>query len=215
MIINTIDNKLLEESAKIILLDILEENHNIPEVDKYDMQVWINEMSYEECLSYFFEKDPDKVITEGSNRRYEGKIKTALKFGLAYYFGRGWAAKGIKYAWRHGKEFAINHPYFAGTLAVFYIYRKLSDECVTKCFKEFVKGFKNFSPFTQRKLCKYNCRANAAKKVLEDIRNEMKKCGQTNNPAKCEKRLNKEYKKWSERYDKELRRLTKIHGEAR
>jgi hypothetical protein len=114
------------------------------------------------------------TITEDI-RAFESKFKKFLKYSLA-------AIAGL----------ALGPG--APTIAVItlFFYRKLTDDCHREC--------SNLPMFSgQRKVCKQECELDAAKKVFSRIRSDISKCGQMQNPDRCEKKLLKQQIKWGKR----------------
>ena len=184
------DKNLITESAKDYLTDfVLTEN----KLKKYltfkehvELYNKIQNLNYEDVVSFFSED-----VTA-----FEGKFGTFLKYGFAAIAGAalGLKAKGLKTGILAGPPLGM----FA-----LYIYRKLKDPCERKCFKTLPMS-------TKRSICKAECEVDAARKVVQDIRTEISKCRQFLNPRKCEKKLMKEYIKWTDRMKKALIKLRKI-----
>jgi hypothetical protein len=118
------------------------------------------------------------------------------KYGFAAIAGAalGLKAKGLKTGVLAGPPLGM----FA-----LYIFRKLKDPCERQCFRKWPLS-------TKRGICKAECEVDAARKVVQDLRTELAKCRQFLNPKKCEKRLMKEYMKWTKRMQKALIKLRKI-----
>ena len=148
----------------------------------------ILELDYEDIATVFCE----------DVREFEGKFSKFLKYGLAAVAG---AALGLK-----GKGLKVG-LFRAPPLAMFvlYLFRKATDPCERNCFRRWPMT-------TERKVCKAECRVNAARDIVNDLRSEIAKCRQFVNPEKCEKRLMKEYYKWSKKLQKELIKLRNIRA---
>jgi len=69
-----------------------------------------------------------------------------------------------------------------------FLYRKLSDPCVRKNIGD--------------KQGQLACRLEAVKKVINQLNNQMAKCANSNNPAKCRSKIQNEIIKWQRKYQK-------------
>jgi len=79
----------------------------------------------------------------------------------------------------------------------YYMFRKFTDPCWQACLRKFGKS-------ADRKVCKYECESKAAKSIVNDVKKEISKCSGTKNPLGCEKKLNREYTKWSKKLEDKL-----------
>lgn len=116
------------------------------------------------------------TITEDI-RAFEGKFKKFLKYGMAAIAG------GVTMGGIWGPPIAM---------FILYLFRKATDTCVRACFTKMPLSSK-------RKICKYECQLNTAKKITTEIRSQIAKCSQFERASKCEKSLQKEYIKWAKR----------------
>ncbi len=148
----------------------------------------IQQLDYEGVATFFCED-----VAE-----FEGKFGRFLKYGFAAIAGAalGLKAKGLKAGILAGPPLGM---------FTLYIFRKLRDPCERACFRKMPMS-------TQRQICKAECQVDAARKVVQDLRTEIAKCRQFLNPRKCEKRLFKEYKKWTNRMQKALVKLRAIRA---
>lgn len=67
-----------------------------------------------------------------------------------------------------------------------FLYRKLSDPCLRKNIGD--------------KQGQLACRLEAVKKVINQLNNQMAKCANSNNPAKCRSKIQNEIIKWQRKY---------------
>lgn len=116
------------------------------------------------------------TITEDI-RSFESKFGKFLKYSIA-------AIAGMKFIG------ALSGPPVA--MFLLYLYRKATDTCVRSCFTKLPLS-------NERKICKYECQLAAARKMANDLRSEINKCGQFEYADKCEKKLQGEYIKWAKR----------------
>jgi hypothetical protein len=166
------DKKLLMEAGKDYLYDIVLKSVYLQENITFKEQILLCDQI--ETLTY--EEVISLTITEDI-RAFESRWSKFLKYGMA-------AIAGMKIA---GSISAL-----PVTLFVLYLYRKATDTCVRSCFRKMPLS-------KERKICKYSCQLNAAKKITNDIRSEISKCSQFTRVASCEKKLQKEYIKWAKR----------------
>lgn len=186
------DRDLITEIGKQYLMDFILNEETLKEYYTFKEHVGIynkiENLDYEGIATIFCEG-----ITE-----FEGKFGKFLKYGFAAIAGAalGLKAKGLKAGVLAGPPLGM----FA-----LYIFRKMRDPCERTCFKKMPMS-------TERRICQAECKADAARKVVQDLRTEMAKCRQFLNPRKCEKKLYKEYKKWTDRLQKELIKLRAIRA---
>jgi hypothetical protein len=184
------DRNLVTESAKEFLTDFLLTEEDLKEHFTFKEHVAVynvvQNLDYEGVVSFFSED-----VTE-----FEGKFGKFLKYGFAAIAGvaLGLKAKGLKAGVLAGPPLGM----FA-----LYIFRKLRDPCERECFRKLPLS-------TKRAICKAECQVDAARKVVQDLRSEIAKCRQFLNPRKCEKKLMKEYDKWTTRMQKALVKLRAI-----
>jgi len=186
------DRQLVEWSCKRALYDAVTQSKTIHEKLSFEEQVkmveWIGAMTYEESVSaVFYNSEP---LNEIGIRQFESKFKAFIKYGLAAIAG-GVLAKGPLGRMVKGPAVAM----FA-----YYLFRKMTDPCWQVCLKRFGQS-------KERKVCRYECQVKAAKNIIRDIRGEMNRCGDSRNPIKCEKKLNKLLVKWSKKLEKQLVKL--------
>jgi len=195
-----IDKKLLEEACKHVLLDIAVNSTHLKENVTFKQHVGvcntITEMTYEEAVSYVFNKG--EILDEFGIRDFEGKFKKMLKYGMAAIAGGVVAAMG-----------AVSTALVAPAIGVFvyYLFRKVTDPCWQACIKKMPMS-------TENQICKYQCHVTAAKNIVRDIKVEMNKCSQTKNPPKCTKALQKQYIKWSKKLQSEIINLRQATAKA-
>lgn len=164
------ERKLIQECGQEYLMEITLDSKVIKEQTTFLEHVKL--CSYIKNLSY---EDIVKItITEDVNA-FEGKFKKFLKYSFAAIAGSSF--------------FGLAPPI---SMFALYIYRKLNDSCEKKCYANI--------PFSRkRKICKYQCQLDVARKVTDDLRADIGKCDDFRNPDKCERTLRKEYMKWAKR----------------
>jgi len=167
------DRKILKEVGREYLLDIALDSkllkNKLTFKEHVKMCDMINTLTYKEVISL--------TITE-SIRDFESKFSKFLKYSMAAIAGMVW-----------GTSLLTAPPVAMFTL---YLFRKATDTCNLACIKKFPLS-------TQKKICKAECKVEGAKRIVNDLRSEVRKCGQFEKSAKCEKSLQKEYIKWSKR----------------
>lgn len=186
------DRNILKDVGRKYLLDIALDSQILKDKLTFKKHVElcnaIGELSYEEVIGL--------TITEGI-KEFEGKFRKFLKYGFAAIaggIGGAVAATGIAAT---AGALLLGPPL---AMFVLYIFRKLTDTCSRSCLKKFPMS-------TQRKICRYECQVNATRKIVNDLRSEITKCGQFANPEKCEKKLRKEYIKWARRLQSQMVKL--------
>lgn len=186
------DRNILKDVGRKYLLDITLDSQilktKLTFKEHVELCKFVGSLSYEDVIGL--------TITEDI-KEFEGKFRKFLKYGFAAIAGGvagAAAATGILAT--AGAMIA------APPLAMFalYIFRKLTDTCSRLCLKKFPMS-------TQRKICRYECQVNATRKITNDLRSEIAKCGQFANPEKCEKKLRKEYIKWARRLQSQMVKL--------
>lgn len=165
------DKKLLTEAGKDYILDIVLESNYLKENISFKEHILL----CDQVSNLTYEEVIALTITEDI-RAFESKFSKFLKYSLA-------AIAGMKFGGLSGPPVAM----FA-----LYLYRKLSDTCTRSCFRKMPLS-------AARKVCKYTCQLNAAKKMTNDIRSEVSKCSHFPRANKCEKKLQGEYVKWAKR----------------
>jgi len=187
-----IDKKFITSTGRKYLLDVSINSQVLKRQLTFKEHVTlcseILELNYEEIATIFCE----------DVREFEGKFTKFLKYGLAAVAGAtlGLKTKGLKVGLLKAPPLAM----FA-----LYLFRKAADPCERNCFRRWPLT-------TERKVCKAECRVQAARDIVNDLRSEIAKCRQFVNAKKCEKRLNKEYYKWSKKLQKELIKLRNIRA---
>jgi len=188
----TISRKFVTSVGKKFLLDVSINSQSLKEKLTFKEHVAlcneILELDYEGIATIFCE----------DVREFEGNFTKFLKYGLAAVAGAtlGLKSKGLRVGLLRAPPLAM----FA-----LYLFRKAADPCERNCFRRWPLT-------TERKVCKAECRVNAAREIVNDLRSEIAKCRQFVNAEKCEKRLNKEYYKWSKKLQKELIKLRNIRA---
>jgi len=170
--ISNYDRKILTEVGRKYLLNITLDSNFLKEELSFKEHVKL----CEQVKNLTYEEVISLTITEDI-RAFEGKFGKFLKYSLA-------AIAGMKF----GATLA------GPPLAMFalYLYRKVTDTCERSCFKKLPLS-------KERKICKYECQLSAAKRITQELRSEVSKCSQFTYSEKCEKKLQKEYIKWSKR----------------
>jgi hypothetical protein len=166
------DRKILTEVGREYILNIALDSQHLK--NKLSFKEHVLLCSQINRLSY--EEVISLTITEDI-RAFEGKFGKFLKYSIA-------AIAGMKFIG------ALSGPPVA--MFILYLYRKATDTCVRSCFTKMPLS-------KQRKICKYECQLNAAKKMTAEIRSEITKCSQFELADKCEKKLQGEYIKWAKR----------------
>jgi len=165
------DKKILTEAGRDYIYDIVVASKYLKETISFKEHILLCDQVNE--LTY--EEVISLTITEDI-RAFEGKFSKFLKYSIAAIAGMalgGLAAPPV-------------------SMFVLFLYRKATDTCERSCFRKLPLS-------KERKICKYGCQLNAAKKMATDIRTEMSKCSQFTRAASCEKKLQKEYIKWAKR----------------
>jgi len=179
------DRTILKEVGRKYLLDIALDSQILKDKLTFKEHVglcnFVRELSYEDVITL--------TITE-SLKDFENKFKKFLKYGFAAIAG-GIAGTGAVGTLGTGPAIGM---------FVLYIFRKLTDTCSRACLNKFPLS-------TQRKICRYECQVNATRKITNDLRAEISKCGHFANPDKCEKKLRKEYIKWARRLQSQIVKL--------
>ena len=165
------DRRMLTEAGREYILDITKQSDLLKNKLSFKEHVYL--CSQVEGLTY--EEVIALTITEDI-RAFEGTFGKFLKYSMA-------AIAGMKFGGLAGPPIAM---------FVLYLYRKATDTCERACFKKLPLS-------KERKICKYECQLNAAKKIVTELRSEVSKCSKFSNPDKCEKKLQKEYIKWAKR----------------
>jgi hypothetical protein len=184
------DKQLITELGKEILADVILDDENLKGdltfIEHATLYYEVENLDYEGVVTLLFED-----VTA-----FEGKFGKFLKYGFAAIAGAalGLKAKGLKTGILAGPPLGM----FS-----LYIFRKLRDPCERQCFRKLPLS-------TKRSICKAECHVDASRKVVQDLRTELAKCRQFLNPRKCEKKLYKEYDKWTKRMQKALVKLRAI-----
>jgi len=165
------DKKLLTEAGRDYIYEIVSQSNYLKESISFKDHILL----CDQVFNLTYEEVISLTITEDI-RAFEGKFSKFLKYSLA-------AIAGMSMGGLAGPPVAM----FA-----LYLYRKLSDTCERSCYKKLPLS-------KERKVCKYGCQLNAAKKMANDIRSEVSKCSKFTKSASCEKKLQKEYIKWAKR----------------
>lgn len=164
------DRDIIKECGHEYLLDIVMNSKAIKEQTTFAEHIKL--CSYVLELKY---EDVVRLTITEDVRAFESKFSKFLKYSFAAIAGSSF--------------FGLAPP-----IAMFalYIYRKLTDTCEKKCYANI--------PFSsKRKLCKYKCQLDVARKVTDDLRADLGKCDEFQNPDKCERKLRSEYMKWAGR----------------
>ena len=211
----TKDQKLIKIACKEFLMNIVKEseilNEKLSFFQKTLLYDAIREMSYDEVLSLLI-NNGNKISTE-QKREFESKTKKAAKYGAAaaggaYLLKRTGSlskipkkvAKAVKWSMEKPGEMKTFRLQKAGVrtgirgalgaVAAIYLFRKLSDPCVRKNIGN--------------KEAQIECKMEAIKKVISEIKSDIGKCNSTSDPMKCKKKLNKELIKWETKYQQYL-----------
>jgi hypothetical protein len=174
------DRDMITEAGRDYMLDIVLESNILKDKLSFKQHLLLCDT----VVNLPYEKVVRLLFTEDI-RAFEGKFGKFLKYSIAAIAGSKFG--GIL----HGPPVAM---------FILYLYRKLSDTCVRSCFKKMPLS-------TARKVCKYECQLNAARKMANDIRAEIVKCRQFERSKSCEKKLQKEWTKWAKRVQRLLVKL--------
>jgi len=186
------DRQLITEVGKQFLLDVAIDSNQLKKKltfkEHIDLCHEIINFDYEDIATIFCEDIRD----------FEGKFSKFLKYGLAGIAGAtlGLKARGLKVGLLKAPPLAM----FA-----LYLFRKATDPCERACFR-------NWPMSTKRKVCITECKVNAAREIVNELRSEIAKCRQFTNPEKCEKKLMKQYMKWSKKLQELLIKLRAIRA---
>ena len=164
------DRKLLTEAGRDYIFDIVLESKYLKENISFKEHVLL----CDQVNNLTYEEVIALTITEDI-RSFEGKFSKFLKYSIAAIAGMPLGPMGPPTA-----------------MFILYLYRKLTDTCERSCYRKLPLS-------KQRKICKYECQLNAARKMANDIRSEVAKCSQFTRVASCEKKLQKEWIKWAKR----------------
>lgn len=184
------DRKILTEVGREYILDIAFDSKYLK--DRLTFREHVILCDQVKKLTY--EEVIALTITEDV-REFEGKFSKFLKYSIV-------AVASM-----------VSGP-FTPPVGMFllYLYRKATDTCVRACYKKLPLS-------KERKICKYTCQVSAAKEMANQLRGEISKCSQVSKPAKCEKKLQKQYIKWAKRVEQLTVKLnharSKIEDKAR
>lgn len=180
------DRKLLTEAGRDYIFDIALESNYLKEKLSFKEHILL----CDQVNKLTYEEVISLVVTEDI-RAFEGKFSKFLKYSMA-------AIAGMKFGGLAGPPIAM---------FILYLYRKLSDTCERSCFRKL--------PLTkERKVCRYECQLNAARKMANDIRSEISKCSSFQYAERCEKKLQKEYMKWAKRVQQLVVKLNRAKLDA-
>lgn len=164
------DKQYLKESGIELISDMVINSKTLK--DKLTFKEHV--MLCDQVKKLTYEEVVTLLVTEDI-RAFESKFSKFLKYSIAAIAGLSGGLFGPPVA-----------------MFVLYLYRKATDTCERSCFTKMPLS-------TQRKICRYECQLNAAKKLEREIRSQISKCSQMSKPDKCEKSLQKEYIKWAKR----------------
>ncbi len=172
------DRHILREVGRKYILDIAFDSQLLK--DKLTFKEHVRICNFVKNLSY--EDVIGLTITEDI-KEFESKFKKFLKYSFAAIVG-------------------VAMPGIGPALGMFvlYIFRKMTDTCSRACLNKFPMS-------NARKICRYECQVNATRQITDDLRREITKCRSFENAAKCEKKLQKEYIKWSKRLQVQIVKL--------
>ncbi len=186
------DRNILKDVGRKYLLDIAVDSqvlkNKLTFKEHVDLCKFITELSYEDVIGL--------TITEDI-KEFEGKFRKFLKYGFAAVAGLTAGVAGATGIAATAGAMLVGPPL---GMFVLYIVRKLTDACSRSCWKKFPMS-------AERKICRYECQVNAARRVVTDLRAEVSKCSQFKNVDKCEKKLSKQYIKWSKRLQQQMVKL--------
>ena len=87
---------------------------------------------------------------------------------------------------------------------IYYAYKRYNEPCRRKCNAGMGTNSK------PARLCMAKCELIAQTKIVQQIKNDMGKCGKTTDPAKCKVKLSKELANWTNKVNKSKAKITKI-----
>ncbi len=192
------DRKLIEWAAKTQLKEIISQSKIIHERlsfrEHLKLYSEVDQMTYKESVELLIKEDI---------KEFESKFKKFLKYSLA-------ALVAMKYG---GAKTITGTLFGAPAVGMFilYLFRKLTDSCSRVCMDKIPLS-------NARKICQLECKVEAVKKLTDQLRTEIGKCGQFGmlSAHKCEKKLRKQYIKWAKKLQELIIRLrtAKVDVEA-
>jgi len=209
-----LDKKALEYAIRKMLFSSISESKILREKLSFDDHIklceWTTKLTYENLILVYLGENPKSKLNEqdaGKIRDFEGRAKTAMKYGFAGLAG----GYGIKKA--AGKiGVASKLPGATKTIGAamlaFYIFRKFTDPCFRKCLGTGTLGVMG----KKHKLCKYECQINAIKTVLGQLRSQKSVCAKTHNPEKCLRQLSKLEIKWAKKLQETLAKFNETRA---
>jgi hypothetical protein len=168
--ISDYDRRLLTEAGREYILEVTSRSNYIHE----NLSQPDREVLYEKVMNLSYQEVIALTVTEDI-RAFETSFSKFLKYSLAAIAGMVGGIAGPPI-----------------TMFILYLYRKATDRCVRECFAKMKMS-------KERKVCRYQCQLAAARKMVNEIRSQISKCGTTKKPQQCEKKLEKELVKWSKR----------------
>ena len=188
-----LNKKILEQSCKSNLLDIVADNKYLKENVTFKQHIKVckkvTDLTYTESISFVFNNGV--ILDEFGIRDFESRFSTYLKYGLAAIAGG--KVKGVM-----GLSVAV---------MVTYLFRKSTDPCWQSCLSKFGNS-------TERSICKAECHVAGAKSVLLDVRSAVAKCNNQPDPEKCEKTLRSHLIKWTQKVQSETIKLRLAKAKA-
>ncbi len=197
---NITERTLLHKSCKSAIMDLVSNSGHIREQldfnEHVNMLKWVSELDYQTSVSVVFNNAV--ILDEFGIRDFESKFRKFIKYGLAAIAGGIMASRMLM----------ITPVGLTVGAVTYYLFRKATDPCWQNCLSKFGKRL-------ERKVCKFECQSRAAKSIVNDVKAQISKCNGTKNPLACEKKLNKEYTKWSKKLQEQLVKLQQASAELR
>jgi hypothetical protein len=238
-----INKVALEYACKKIMMAAVTKSKVLREKLSFQEHVkvceWITNLDYEQTILAFMGESTDLreqegQVGSGKVRDFEGKFKTAAKYGMAGLAG-GYGIKrfgpkafgAIGRAGKTAKKLGVG-PGAAKSIGKMgkAVSTKLSNnlgpghavksigaamlalflfrKLMDPCFRQCAGKFGK-----NGKVCKYTCQVNAAKQVLAQIRGQKGQCSHTSNPEKCLKKLSKLEGTWTGKLTTAMTQLNK------
>jgi hypothetical protein len=180
----TLNKESIEWACKKVIFNQIKSSPYIREnsslYERTNFKEWINNLTYEQTIMLMFE---GKYIRADEQHVYEPKIRDrhnalqkALMYGAAFIAGR--AGRYIP---------GVNLIPFKGLLAMLILmrYRQIKDPCIRQ--HKYGHG--------QEGIIK--CNIAAAESTINYAKSEIGKCGNSQDPEKCRKKLDKIIIKWT------------------
>lgn len=189
-----IDIPLLVECCKTLIINEAYKKYDLNKFSKICEH--LDNKSDEEIINKVFKQS---ILTEES--AVEPYSRTAAKFGAVSAAGTT-LAPAIAFSAKHIAKLSMS-PFgpMAGLIgggiaaAAFYLYRRLTNPCRKK-----VEGLH----LGKRRMAYHQCKADAARKVINKLVDGMNDCRHAKDPQKCLERMQKNIDRWKQVYQGEI-----------